>query len=599
MSPFSILAPAHWKQPDMPYNPTDTVDQVLTGLEARMTALDAVPGVIAGLNLMIDTDWAQDPDDCMGLAIAINAHKRKHIKLIGVNCSVSNNVGAPGVKAFLKGYSLDSVPVSAYKGSVGTLNIDRYAAALAIRFGNGATDTRANYPDDVASMRTWLAACADNSVAIVTIGGLTSMAALLASPADGISPLTGVQLIAAKGEKTGRCTTMAGQFTNTTIQEFNARMDPDATAFFQANWPSTVPLTWMDQPVGATVFCGPRVEADPFTDPSAYVLNHLSKLIGGDGATRNKRQSWDPLAVERAIYGSGNRYLLQGANGTITVGASPGTTVFSAATPGPHSYVRKEVSDGVLGARLDQFIEQAEVGAGDAANTGNFLFGMDAGGTAQIESCRINPLVKLVRGADQREIAGEATYTTGPVGLVFPSAGTRTGCTIEPRAAIDTRAFYVGAICNYTSTTALQMIACRSGGGDSRRFQLAQIGGKLRLLVFHNAVNGFTTYDEPGTSVVAGQTAVFSAAVRAGTWTMFKNGTQIATGALAQEPFSSRIENIAPIFIGTRLDGTTYGDPFVGTMYGFAYKADITASDAAAKNAELTAIAAAKGITLV
>lgn len=96
-------------------------------------------------------------------------------------------------------YGRSDLPIGAYKGD-GLAPDASYLPYVDDLTANwpAPIQNASQVPDAVAVYRAALAGAADRSVAISSIGLLTNLAALLASPADEVSALTGAELVARK-----------------------------------------------------------------------------------------------------------------------------------------------------------------------------------------------------------------------------------------------------------------------------------------------------------------------------------------------------------------------------------------------------------------
>ena len=149
-------------------------------------------------NLILDQDIDTDVDDAGDIHTAISLKRLGKVNLLADIVSTASPYAAPAAKAISEWWS-DNTLIAQYQGSSGRsypLGSDLWPAQAREQFR--PTDIRTNYPADVVTYRTLLAASDDNSVVIVTTGYLISVQGLMNSPADGISPLTGMQLITTK-----------------------------------------------------------------------------------------------------------------------------------------------------------------------------------------------------------------------------------------------------------------------------------------------------------------------------------------------------------------------------------------------------------------
>merc|ERR1719242_894204 len=135
-----------------------------------------------------------DVDDvaavCMGNALADNGEAT----LLAVVQNTSPKQCAGVLSVINHYYGRDDVPIGAYKGK----GLDPNAPVLSyvddiVKRWPSPIKNSSQVPDSVDVYRKVLAAQPDQSVAISSIGLLTNIKALLQSPADEHSPLTGSQ----------------------------------------------------------------------------------------------------------------------------------------------------------------------------------------------------------------------------------------------------------------------------------------------------------------------------------------------------------------------------------------------------------------------
>jgi inosine-uridine nucleoside N-ribohydrolase len=149
--------------------------------------------------------------------------------------------------------------------------------------------------DPVHLYRATLAAAADASVTIASIGFFENLSALLNSSADAYSDLNGYELVSAKVKKLA---VMGGGYPSG--HEYNFWGDnPHATAHVVNTWPRDVPVTFLGTEVGEVVLSGAKLTTEgPQGDP---VKAGYGWYVGYNAT----RMSWDPLTVAYAVLGLG------------------------------------------------------------------------------------------------------------------------------------------------------------------------------------------------------------------------------------------------------------------------------------------------------
>lgn len=149
-------------------------------------------------------------------------------------------------------------------------------------------------PTPVELYRTILSSAEDESIHIISIGGLINLADLLKSEADHISHLSGFQLISAK---VSELIVMGGQYPSGWEYNFGG-IDPKSTAEVVNHWPKNVKITYSGNELGGNVFSGQNF-AQRFS-PDSPVLSAYQWYVGRGSTIR---QSWDPITTLYGIVG--------------------------------------------------------------------------------------------------------------------------------------------------------------------------------------------------------------------------------------------------------------------------------------------------------
>lgn len=246
-------------------------------------------------NLILDIDLDGDSDDCGDVYVAKMLHNLGDVNLIGVVASTRSPYTAPAIKEILEYMSDTTTPVYAYQGSLGVNFPDATSVGKAIRDQFRPTDTRANYTSDVIGYRTMLASAEDNSVTIVTTGFLISVKALMDSPADGISGLTGLELI---DKKVNRIMIVGNMFPTqyNGFHEYNSISDKASWKYVVENF--TKEMIFAGGEIGMYIKSKPTVKT-----PDDYLTNPIRfgyKFHIGDA----KNNTWGQLLLLMAAYGT-------------------------------------------------------------------------------------------------------------------------------------------------------------------------------------------------------------------------------------------------------------------------------------------------------
>lgn len=189
------------------------------------------------------------------------------------------------------------------------------------------------YPEPVALYRKILAEAEDGSITFVSLGFGTTLAQLLDSPADEISPLAGKELVA---KKVRTLSIMAGSYGEKKRAEYNVVNDIPAMKKVFAEWPGEIVQNPFE--IGKQVmFPGSEVENN-------LGWEGLNPVVEGYKLYRPMpydRPSWDILSV---IYILKPELFTKSVPGTVTVDDA-GYTYFSPSAEGKHI---------VLSATIDQ-----------------------------------------------------------------------------------------------------------------------------------------------------------------------------------------------------------------------------------------------------
>lgn len=280
--------------------------------------MSAGPGPVP---VIIDTDMFSDADDVGALAVAFGLQLEGEARVAAV--TVNTRTSRPAVSdnswrcvaAIAQFYGAGEVPIGSDTPLHGTETNTVDFAGPCADLASPSTPA----PDAaVPVLRRALAGQPDHSTVVVGIGYLENLAALLASPPDGISPLGGEQLVAQKV----RClVAMAGRYPSGS-GETNLVGNVAAARAVATDWPT--PVVWSGTEVGDAVHTGNtisgvhpasspvRVAYEAFVRPGNWIYSY--DLTAVYHAIRPA----DPLLAE---VGPGfNTVSSTGAN-TFTVGS--------------------------------------------------------------------------------------------------------------------------------------------------------------------------------------------------------------------------------------------------------------------------------------
>jgi inosine-uridine nucleoside N-ribohydrolase len=293
----------------------------LVGALSIATLLLASPAANAagGTPLIIDSDLFSNADDVAALATAFALQIKGEDQVIAITLNTRTDRPSVAVNtwkcaaAIAQFYNSASVPIGADMpdngAQVGSPDFITPCAALA----SPSTPSPASA---VSVLRQALAGQANGSVVIAEIGYEENLANLLNSPADSISSLTGVQLIA---QKVKELVVMGGGYPSYG-GENNLAGNPGAAAEVAASWPTKV--VWSGIEVGNALFGGHTVDsAQPLTSPVRAAMDAYA-------GPNPSFSLYDPTAVYHAVR-PGDALLTEVGQGQNVVNVGSGANAFT------------------------------------------------------------------------------------------------------------------------------------------------------------------------------------------------------------------------------------------------------------------------------
>ena len=288
------------------------------------------PGAIAsgGTPLIVDTDMWSDAGDAGALASAFALQQSGEAHVVAAVTDTRTDRPAVAtdtwkcVAAIAQFYGAPNLPIGSDMPDTGTAKSSPDWAGPCGALASPSTpmpDTALN------TYRRALVAQPDHSVVIAGIGYFENLSALLNSPADAISPLTGKQLVALKVKS---LVVMAGCFPSCASGENNVVGNVAAAQNVAANWPTKI--IWSGSEVGDAVHSGQTVSAgQPVTSPvrAAYVA-----YVGAN----NWIYAYDQTAIYHAIRPT-DPSLTESAGGTVAISGNGGDSFVAGA--GNSSYL--------------------------------------------------------------------------------------------------------------------------------------------------------------------------------------------------------------------------------------------------------------------
>ncbi|KAJ5973691.1 hypothetical protein N7481_010901 [Penicillium waksmanii] len=267
--------------------------------------------------IIIDTDIFGDVDDVGALYVANILHNCGLADLRGVAVNTNSQYGALAVSVsntiqarktgwdtltFIKSictyFGNSEIPIAALRPLTNETFFDddeflhsEYASKVANNWPRNLRNASST-PTPVELYRSILAAAANQSMNIISIGFLTNLKDVLKSKADEISPLSGSDLIAAK---TRELVVMGGAYPSGSEYNFG-HSDPESTAYVLKNWPKSVAITYSGFELGGDIDSGQNL--DVLSPPNSPILAAYQWYVGRGSTVR---PSWDPITT---LYGS-------------------------------------------------------------------------------------------------------------------------------------------------------------------------------------------------------------------------------------------------------------------------------------------------------
>ncbi|MEX0664370.1 MAG: nucleoside hydrolase [Acidimicrobiia bacterium] len=298
-----------------------------------------------GPRVIIDTDLSKWWDDASTIGLANVLHGQGKLRLLGIVSDVKNKTAVTALDAINTAYGNGKIPLGAVAGTDEDTFDHGYTDELASALPHSVKDSD-DVPDAVAVYRKLLAKQPDHSVTILSVGGFTNLADLLASKGGQGSKLDGRKLIA---RKVKRLVQMDGLFPGGGPAFTNQKIDLEAaTAVVEGDWPT--PIAWVDGFGGISTRVGGTLctEAPP-KHPMRVVYEILFECAEpGDG-------NWDVPTLLYAIGDIPDVFEELGQRGAAVINDSGGLTWETPSTREEDLYVHVTDQE-ALNARIDELL---------------------------------------------------------------------------------------------------------------------------------------------------------------------------------------------------------------------------------------------------
>jgi hypothetical protein len=260
-------------------------------------------------SVIIDTDFSTDVGDFGGVNLACIAHKLGYINLLGVIVCTTATKTVGAACAVAEWWGITGLQYGVWKGYAVDAANSAFVTDLYDNFPHAAIGLSATVQDSTVAYRTLLASAADGSVDIVTIGYGQTLSALRQSVADGISPLTGQQLISAKVR---RVWTMGGQYPGPNGAEWNFKGGLVADTNITTAWAdiaTSLPVPWYLVGFEAGTFTAGGTSGKAPTDIGYHAYTAAGYTSG--------RTAWDELPVLMCIQNGTDFVFTRGTNSAL------------------------------------------------------------------------------------------------------------------------------------------------------------------------------------------------------------------------------------------------------------------------------------------
>ncbi len=260
-------------------------------------------------NIILDTDMLTDCDDVAALTMLFNLEKQGVADVKAITVSSANELSAPTVNVVTEYMGRGDIPIGVpEKGQGGVRNDSCFLKPLTDEFPH-TLKSGYDAPLGYKVMRKTLSDADDNSVKIVTIGYMTNLAALLKSPADEISELTGAELI---DKKVNEWVCMGGNFPDDPAYDnVNFTRDLDNALYCLRHYKGRI--TFVGREIGHNIFVGNEFKTLKMPNP-LYRSYELHRGRWGDDWDHHTA---DPSTILYAVFGIADRFEVQ--TGTMSI----------------------------------------------------------------------------------------------------------------------------------------------------------------------------------------------------------------------------------------------------------------------------------------
>jgi hypothetical protein len=290
------------------------------------------------VKIIFDTDIGNDVDDVLALSMLHALQTRSDCELLAVTITKPDELAGPFVDAMNTFYGRPGVPIGFTRSGLKN-DASKFLPLAEAKDGGKLRyphrlQRSSDAPPATELLRRTLSGEPDHSVTLVQVGYFSNLAALLDTPGDKFSSLSGPELVKAKVKV---LSVMAGAFQsigqNAHFLEYNVTQDLAASRKLAAAWPT--PIVWSGFEIGISVpYPAVSIERD-----FKYVAHHpAAEAYCLYNPPPHERPSWDLTSVLYAVFPDRDYFSLS-EPGTVTV-EQDGFTHFTPAADGRDRFLK-------------------------------------------------------------------------------------------------------------------------------------------------------------------------------------------------------------------------------------------------------------------
>ncbi|MBO7055691.1 MAG: nucleoside hydrolase [Bacteroidales bacterium] len=266
-------------------------------------------------SIIIDTDLGSSTDDVATICMAYSYMRQGRAKLLGIVVDRIGEQNAVFADVLNTYFGFPDIPIGLCRNGVENPQIfTDYAHIAEKKRADGSplfARSQTIFEDDYKVYRKILASQPDNSVTVLSIGFLTSLANLLTSSPDEYSQLDGVSLVA---KKIKRIIVMGGKFDEADkTGEYNIMQSGRFARVFFDLLPKEIPVSYSPEAVGNALYW----TKTEILQTMAHIDVHPLKQIYLDCPEDPYQRMWDPLTIIQAV--EGDDYFSWSPQGTVTL----------------------------------------------------------------------------------------------------------------------------------------------------------------------------------------------------------------------------------------------------------------------------------------